>query len=55
MTDITTQNIGDTMTEIINDIKQVRQYCKDNNLLNSQLYLDFEDELNKLSVLDPEQ
>jgi hypothetical protein len=55
MTGITTQNIVDTMTAIINDIKKVRQYCKDNNLLNSQLYLDFEDELNKLSVLDPEQ
>lgn len=55
MADITAQNIVDTITTIINDIEQVRQYCKDNNLLNSQLYLDFEDELNKLSVLDPEQ
>lgn len=55
MTDITTQYIVETMTTIINDIKKVRQYCKDRNLLNNQLYLDFEDELNKLSVLDPEQ
>ena len=33
----------------------VRLYAKEWNLLNSQDYLNFEDELNKLSVKDPNE
>lgn len=33
----------------------VRLYAKDWDLLNSQEYINFEDELNKLSVKDPNE
>lgn len=41
--------IGEALKSVIN----VRQLAKDMELLNSQIYLDFEDKLNQLSVADP--
>ena len=39
----------------LNACADVRLYAKEWNLLNSQDYLNFEDELNKLSVKDPNE
>lgn len=36
-------------------VVDVRLYAKDWDLLNSQEYINFEDELNKLSVEDPNE
>ena len=37
---------------IIKDVKMIREYAIENNLLDTQEFLDFMDELNKLSI-DP--
>ena len=39
---------------ILKDIAEIEQYAKDNNLLDTQEYLDFQDTLNKWSI-DPDR
>jgi len=39
--------------EVLSRICEIRQSAKDYDLLNSQIYLDFEDKLNQFSVADP--
>jgi len=39
----------------LNACADVRLYAKEMNLLNSQDYLNFEDELNRFSVKDPNE
>lgn len=34
-------------------INEIRNYAKKNGFLNEQYYLDWEDELNRISVMDP--
>jgi hypothetical protein len=38
---------------ILSDVREIRQYAIDNNLLDTQEFLNFMDELNKLTI-DPE-
>ena len=37
---------------ILNDVNEIRQYAIENNLLDTQEFINFMDELNKLSI-DP--
>ena len=39
--------------EVLSRICEIRQIAKDYDLINSQIYLDFEDKLNQFSVADP--
>ena len=39
---------------ILNDVNEIRQYAIENNLLDTQEFIDFMDELNKLSI-DPDR
>ena len=39
---------------LLEQIKNIQEYAIKNNMLNEQWFLNFQDELNKLS-LDPEQ
>ena len=39
---------------LLEQIKNIQEYAIENNMLNEQWFLNFQDELNKLS-LDPEQ
>ena len=39
---------------ILKDIENIEQYAKDNNLLDTQEYLNFQDALNKFSI-DPDR
>lgn len=39
--------------EALERVCEARQIAKDCNLLNSQIYLDFEDKLNQISTADP--
>lgn len=41
-------------TIILNDVNEIRQYAIENNLLDTQEFIDFMDELNKLSI-DPDR
>lgn len=48
-------------TELIDDLngclmiaKMLRHLCKEKNLLNEQYYINWEDELNRISTMDPE-
>ena len=36
-------------------IKIIRQVCKEKNLLNEQHFINWEDELNRISTMDPEE
>ena len=45
------QAIGEALEKVCH----ARQVAKDCGLLNSQIYLDFEDKLNQLSVADPNE
>lgn len=45
------QAIGDALEKVY----KARQMAKDCDLLNSQIYLNFEDKLNQLSVADPNE
>ena len=39
---------------ILKDVNEIRQYAIENNLLDTQEFIDFMDELNKLSI-DPDR
>ena len=39
---------------VLNDIREIRKYAIENNLLDTQEFLDFMDTLNKLSI-DPDR
>jgi hypothetical protein len=39
---------------ILNDVNEIRQYAIENNLLDTQEFINFMDELNKLSI-DPDR
>ena len=39
---------------ILKDIRELREYAKENNLLDTQEFLDFMDALNELSI-DPDR
>ena len=39
---------------ILNDVNEIRQYAIENNLLDTQEFIKFMDELNKLSI-DPDR
>jgi hypothetical protein len=41
-------------TIILNDVNEIRQYAIENNLLDTQEFINFMDELNKLSI-DPDR
>lgn len=41
-------------TIILNDVNEIRQYAIENNLLDTQEFINFIDELNKLSI-DPDR
>ena len=45
------QAIGEALERVC----EARQIAKDCDLLNSQMYLDFEDKLNQFSVADPNE
>lgn len=49
------QELKEEIKSILDKINEVREDCKKKDLLNCQTYLDFEDELNKYSVMDPNQ
>ena len=36
-------------------MKIIRQVCKEKNLLNEQHFINWEDELNRISTMDPEE
>ena len=42
-----------SMDMIIDFCKNIRYYCKNHDMLNEQWYLDWEDQLNVISVADP--
>ena len=41
-------------TIILNDVNEIRQYAIENNLLDTQEFINFMDELNKLTI-DPDR
>lgn len=45
--------MNEAVTEILHRIYELRNYCREHDLLNDQMYLDFEDKLNEFSTLDP--
>jgi hypothetical protein len=47
------QTIITGYNDIIEFISKLREYIKNQNQLDSQQWLDFEDNLNKISVSDP--
>ena len=47
--------IKEELLKILNEINLLRNKCKKLNLLNTQEYIDFENKLNDLSVMDPNE
>lgn len=45
--------VFEQIANALSAVKITRQNAKDAGLLNTQEYLDFEDELNKVSTMDP--
>ena len=39
-----------TQQKVLHNLKQIIEYAEENNLTNSQEFLDFLDEINRLSV-----
>jgi hypothetical protein len=46
---------NDILPGAIMMIKIIRQICKERNLLNEQEFLNWEDELNRISTMSPEE
>lgn len=42
----------DKLNKLINELNEIVKYVEENNLYNTQEYLDFEDYLNRISVRD---
>lgn len=42
----------DKLNKLINELNEIVKYVEENNLYNTQEYLDFEDYLNGISVRD---
>ena len=47
--------LEERITKVIEEIQKIRNMAVMGDLLNDQIYLDFEDFLNKVSVMDPEE
>lgn len=47
--------LEERITKAIEEIQEIRNMAVMGDLLNDQVYLDFEDFLNKVSVMDPEE
>ena len=47
--------LKERITKVIEEIQKIRNMAVMGDLLNDQMYLDFEDFLNKVSVMDPEE
>lgn len=48
-------DLEERITKVIEEIQKIRNMAVMGDLLNDQIYLDFEDFLNKVSVMDPEE
>lgn len=48
-------DLKERITKVIEEIQKIRNMAVMGDLLNDQVYLDFEDFLNKVSVMDPEE
>lgn len=46
---------NDILPGAIMMVKIIRQVCKERNLLNEQEFLNWEDELNRISTMSPEE
>lgn len=46
---------NDILPGAIMMVKIIRQVCKERNLLNEQEFLNWEDELNRISIMSPEE
>ncbi|WQJ53326.1 MAG: hypothetical protein [Wendovervirus sonii] len=47
------QVLGAYIKSVTSEINIIRRFAEDNNLLHEQIYINFEDFLNKISTMDP--
>ena len=45
--------IAKKLMDVINEVKSIRVECETKGLLDTQEYINFEDELNAISVMSP--